>query len=76
MKQKIKDIIADISGFDAQDITDDINLFEEQILDSFGVVRLVVELQNVLGVSLNIATIERTDIDTIDKLAQLAGAKS
>lgn len=68
MKETLKELIADVSGFDPDDITDDIDFFEEGILDSFGVVHLLVKIEESFGKKINIAEIVRDDINTMDKL--------
>ncbi len=68
-------ILNDICGADEGEITPDTELFEEGILDSFGLVQLLVELENQLQISLDPAALERSELSTPRKIAALAGAQ-
>lgn len=70
MLESILDIITDISGADEGEIEADTELFEEGILDSFGVVQLFVQLES-LGVKLDVAEFDRAQISTPAKIAAL-----
>lgn len=74
MLEKIITILNDICGADEGEIQADTALFEEGILDSFGLVQLLVELETQLGVVLDPAGLERTQVDTPAKVAALAEA--
>lgn len=68
MKEQLIELLADVSGFEPEDITDDIDFFEEGVLDSFGVVHLLIKIEDTFGKHINIAEIVRDDINTMDKL--------
>ena len=70
MLENIIDIITDISGADEGEIEAGTELFEEGILDSFGVVQLFVQLES-LGVRLDVAEYDRSQISTPAKIAAL-----
>jgi len=70
MLERIIDIITDISGADEGEIEAGTELFDEGILDSFGVVQLFVRLEE-LGVKLDVAEFERDQISTPAKIAAL-----
>lgn len=70
MLENIIDIITDISGADDGEIEAGTELFEEGILDSFGVVQLFVQLES-LGVRLDVAEYDRSQISTPAKIAAL-----
>ncbi len=70
MIEKIIEILNEICGADEGEILPETELFEEGILDSFGVVQLIVELET-LGKSLDIASLQREDIATPAKIAAL-----
>ncbi len=70
MLENIIDIITEISGADEGEIDAGTELFDEGILDSFGVVQLFVQLES-LGVKLDVAEFERAQISTPAKIAAL-----
>lgn len=70
MLENIIDIITDISGADEGEIEACTELFDEGILDSFGVVQLFVQLEG-LGVKLDVAEFDREQISTPEKIAAL-----
>lgn len=72
MLDTIIDILNDICGADEGEITPDTELFDEGILDSFGLVQLLVELENQMGVKLDPAALERVQLSTPSKIAALA----
>lgn len=70
MLEDIIAVITDISGADEGEIEAGTELFDEGILDSFGVVQLFVRLEE-LGVRLDVAEYERAQISTPAKIAAL-----
>ncbi len=72
MTETILEILCDISGADEGEIELDTELFEEGVLDSFGIVQLFVELETQLGVKLDAANLQRDDIATPAKIIALA----
>ena len=70
MLEEIIDIITEISGADEGEIEAGTELFDEGILDSFGVVQLFVQLES-LGVRLDVAEYDRSQISTPAKIAAL-----
>lgn len=71
MTEKLKELIADVSGFEPEDITDGVNFFDEGILDSFGVIHLLVKIEEAFGKQINIAQVAREDIETLEKLQKM-----
>ena len=67
-KEKIIEALCEICGAEPQDLEGDMELFEEGLLDSFGVISLFVELEEIFGVKLDPTQVERTVISTPDKL--------
>ena len=70
MTNKIIDILNNITGADEGEILPDTELFEEGVLDSFGLVQLVVALE-AEGIALDLAELDRSQVSTPAKLAQL-----
>lgn len=72
MIETVIEILNDIVGADEGEIQADTELFEEGILDSFGLVQMLVELEK-LGKVLDVANLERSDVSTPAKIAALLG---
>ena len=72
MTDTIIEILNDITGADDGEITPETELFEEGILDSFGLVELLVRLEQ-FQVKLDDANLTREEISTPAKLAALLG---
>ena len=62
--------ICDFAGADVCEISPDSELFEVVILDSFGLVELLVQLES-LGRKLDVANLTREEISTPAKIAAL-----
>lgn len=71
MVENVIRILNEIVGADEGEIQPDTELFEEGILDSFGLVQLLVALEEE-GVALDVADLDRAVISTPAKLAALA----
>ncbi len=72
MLDTIIEILNDICGADEGEIQADTELFEEGILDSFGLVQLLVQLEQ-YDKHLDIASLQREDVATPAKIAELVG---
>lgn len=64
VKQKVIDLLCDISGED--DVADnmDTDLFEEGYLDSMGAIELLVALEDELDVSIAPSEVDRSEMNT------------
>ncbi|MCH3924969.1 MAG: D-alanine--poly(phosphoribitol) ligase subunit DltC [Atopobiaceae bacterium] len=64
VKQKVIDLLCDISGED--DVADnmDTDLFEEGYLDSMGAIELLVALEDELDVSIAPTEVDRSEMNT------------
>ncbi len=71
MVNKIIEILDEIVGADEGEIQPDTELFAEGILDSFGLVQLLVALEEI-GCTLDAAELDRDAISTPEKIAALA----
>ena len=60
-----------ICGAAEGEIHGDMELFEEGLLDSFGVVQLLLELEERLGISLELGELSREELSTPRKIAAL-----
>ncbi len=64
MKEKLMAILEDVCGAEPGELEPDTELFEEGILDSFGVISLFVEVERQLGVKLEPTELERSALAT------------
>lgn len=71
LENKIILIVNEICGAEDGEVDVDLNLFEAGLLDSFGVIQLLVSLEERFGVSLDIGSIPRERVATTSKIAQL-----
>lgn len=76
MREKILDMIVNIT--DEKEIKEnlDINLFENEILDSLGYTELLVAIEENFGVELSPTEIQREMIDTPNKIIELIESRS
>lgn len=72
MADTIIEILNDITGADDGEIIPETELLEEGILDSFGLIELLVRLEQ-FQVKLDVANLARKEISTPAKLAALLG---
>ena len=72
MTDTIIEILNDIAGADDGEIIPETELLEEGILDSFGLIELLVRLEQ-FQVKLDVANLTRKEISTPAKLAALLG---
>ena len=70
MEEKILEILAEKCGVEADDLKEDmdINLFDEGLLDSFAMLGLLVDFDEQLGVKIEITELDRSEIDTPNKV--------
>ena len=66
--QQIIDLVIEVSGED--EVTDDLDmdLFEEDILDSMAAIELLVALKDNFGVSIAPTELEREEMNTVNKI--------
>lgn len=76
MEEAIMKILNNICGAGEGELEPDMDLFESELLDSFGVVQLIVELEEQLHVSLDIGMLTREEIATPARIIKLAGQAS
>ena len=66
--EKIVDLIVDISGEDEVAEERDIDLFEEEILDSMAAIELLVAIKDEFGVSIAPTELDRSEMNTVNKV--------
>ncbi|MBQ7800173.1 MAG: D-alanine--poly(phosphoribitol) ligase subunit DltC [Oscillospiraceae bacterium] len=72
MEEKILEILAEKCGVEPEDLKEDmdIDLFEEGLLDSFAMLGLLVDFDEQLGVKIEITELERSEINTPNKVIE------
>ena len=53
-----------------------VNLFEEDLLDSLAFTELLVAIEEQFGIVISPSQVERTDVETPEKIINLIGARS
>lgn len=69
----LKKILEDIT--DSNDIPGDLDLFENGLIDSLGMIRLLVEIEEQLGVYIAITEIEREQFCTLNLISDYIKGK-
>lgn len=76
MEEKLLDILEAIAGTDEVRNERDLNLFEAGLLDSLGMIELLVEIEEQLGIKIEPTEIERTEMDTVNKILAYISKRS
>lgn len=71
MEDKVLDILENVCSSDEVREDMDINLFDTGLLDSLGVIQLLIELEEALGVKIEPTEVERNQIETPRKIIDL-----
>lgn len=75
MEEKVLDILVEITGEEGLRENLDTNVFELGLLDSLGVVNLIVELEDELDVIISPTEVAREDFDTPRKIVEVVKNK-
>lgn len=75
LENKITNILCGLCGGEPEEMEPDLDLFGEGLLDSFGAIQLVMELEKAFAVSLPIEDIPRERIATPEAIAALVREK-
>lgn len=71
IEDKILAILNDLCGTEGDELEPNLDLFEEGLLDSFGVIALVTGLEDSFGVTLRLEEIKREQLATPQRIAAL-----
>jgi D-alanine--poly(phosphoribitol) ligase subunit 2 len=71
MEDKVLAILEEVCSTDEIREDMDLNLFEAGLLDSLGVIELLVEIEGVLGIKIEPTEVERDQIETPQKIVDL-----
>lgn len=75
MEEKIMEMIIDITGEDSLREKPDTNLFDTGLLDSLGVVNLIVDLEEEYDIIISPSELEREEFDTPTKIIEVVKSK-
>ncbi|MFP3126342.1 D-alanine--poly(phosphoribitol) ligase subunit DltC [Ectobacillus funiculus] len=70
IKEQVLDILEEVCENDIVKENSDVQLFEEGLLDSFGVVSLLVEIQERLDIEVSISDFDRIEWSTPNLIIQ------
>lgn len=76
MEEKVLAILEEICEDDAVRSDLNINLFEEELLDSLAFTELLVAIEEQFGIVISPSEVERTDVETPGKIIGLVQARS
>ncbi len=76
MREKILELLAEICEDDVVMEDMETELFESGLLDSLGFAEFLVELEEQCDIVISPSEVERSDIDTPEKILRLAEARS
>ncbi len=68
LEQRITDLVVDITGEDEVADEPDMDLFEEEVLDSMAAIELLVAIKDEFDVSIAPTELEREEMNTINKI--------
>ncbi len=75
MDEKIMEMIIDVTGEDSLADNPDTNLFDTGLLDSLGVVNLIVDLEEEYDIIISPSELEREEFDTPKKIIEVVKSK-
>ena len=75
MEEKVLNILIEVTGND--DIADekDTDLFEAGLLDSLGIIEVLLKIEEVFGLRLQPTDLEKNDMATVNNLVQFLNTK-
>jgi D-alanine--poly(phosphoribitol) ligase subunit 2 len=68
LEEKITYLVIEISGEDEIADDPDLDLFEEQVLDSMAAIELLVAIKDEFGVTIAPTELEREEMNTLNKI--------
>ncbi len=76
MEERVMDLLAEICEDDVVREDPDIDLFEEDLLDSLAFTELLVAIEEEFGIVISPSEVERSDVQTPNKIIALIQARS
>lgn len=76
MKEKVLNLLVEICEDEVVREDLDLNLFEEDLLDSLAFTELLVGIEEQFGIVISPSEVERADVETPNKIIELIKARS
>lgn len=76
MEEKVLELLEEICEDDVVRSDLNINLFEEELLDSLAFTELLVAIEEQFGIVISPSEVERTEVETPGKIIELIRARS
>lgn len=70
MEEKVLDILKEVCNDDIVKENPDINMFDAGLLDSLGVIEVLVKVEENLGITIEPTEIDRSQMETPNKLIE------
>lgn len=70
LDQEIIELLVDLTGEEELGDYRDVDLFEEEVLDSLGAIEVLVAIKQRFGVAIAPTELEREEMNTVDKIIE------
>lgn len=68
LEREVLDLLVELTGEEELGDYRDVDLFEEEVLDSLGAIEVLVAIKDRFGVSIAPTELEREEMNTVDKI--------
>ncbi|MCE5220968.1 MAG: D-alanine--poly(phosphoribitol) ligase subunit 2 [Clostridium sp.] len=75
MEEKVLDMLIEVTGSDDIAEEKDIDLFEAGLLDSLGIIEVILKIEEVFGLKLQPTDLEKKDMATVNNLIAFLQSK-
>lgn len=75
MEEKVLDMLIEITGSDDIAEEKDTDLFEAGLLDSLGIIEVLLKIEEIFGLKLQPTDLERKDMATVNNLVEFLKIK-
>ncbi|OOM79784.1 D-alanine--poly(phosphoribitol) ligase subunit 2 [Clostridium puniceum] len=75
MEEKVLDMLIEVTGSDDIAEEKDTDLFEAGLLDSLGIIEVLLKIEEVFGLKLQPTDLERNDMATVNNLVEFLKTK-
>ena len=75
MEEKVLDMLIEITGSDDIAEEKDTDLFEAGLLDSLGIIEVLLKIEEIFGLKLQPTDLERKDMATVNNLVEFLKAR-
>ncbi|HBJ1647263.1 TPA: D-alanine--poly(phosphoribitol) ligase subunit 2 [Clostridium botulinum] len=75
MEEKVLEMLIEVIGNDDIFEERDLNLFDAGLLDSLGIIEVLLKIEEIFGLKLQPTDLEREDMATINNLTNYLGKK-